>query len=259
LLRQMFHPAQETQIVIDWWIDPEAVWKHVFIWWEREARANAGFGISMWNDNKPKCRLWKCSARCSAIASIMWNAWGSASLSDILKSGNLDSVVAGLDISALVEEIGGDITDPISVIRRLTDGDLASCISRWWKIEVQASASAWVTKKAPMIARITRMLLAITIALSITMILYNSVMYIVQVWQWKEWKSLTKNIAYIIVWILIALFSVIIIRVIESIPTTLSDSDELPTNGYEQDRAAVWQDKWTSVWTSRRDSIFNFN
>lgn len=69
--------------------------------------------------------------------------------------------------------------------------------------------------------KITKILLWLTITLSVTMILYNGIQYIIQTWQWKEWKDLTKNIAYIVIWIIIALFSVIIITLIQSSTTTL--------------------------------------
>jgi len=78
---------------------------------------------------------------------------------------------------------------------------------------------AW--KQPSMIVKVTRLLLSLVIALSVTMILYNWMQYIIQTWQWKEAKDLTKNIAYIVVWILVALFSVVIITLIQSIPATL--------------------------------------
>ena len=78
-----------------------------------------------------------------------------------------------------------------------------------------------VTDKPSIIVKATRILLSLIIALSVTMVLYNGMMYIIQTWQWKEAKDLTKNIAYIVIWILVALFSVIIITLIQSVPETL--------------------------------------
>jgi hypothetical protein len=119
---------------------------------------------------------------------------------------------------------------------------------RQWKYEWNLELSAWLWKEPSLIVKVTRMLLILTITLSITMILYNWMMYIIQTWQWKEWKSVTKNIAYIIAWILIALFSVIIIKIIQSITTTIADPYELPMYGYEQDKAVISQsDKWVGV------------
>jgi len=125
---------------------------------------------------------------------------------------------------------------------------------RQWSYEWGLGVSAWISKEPSVIVKITRMLLVLTITLSVTMILYNGMMYIVQTWQWKDGKSL-KNIAYIVVWILIALFSVIIMRIIQSIPTTIGDYGELPTYGYEQDKAAISQN---NKWASRRTTLFSF-
>lgn len=100
----------------------------------------------------------------------------------------------------------------------------------------------WTTiwKKSPsVVIKITRFLLILTITLSVTMILYNGMIYIIQTWQGKESKDLTKNIVYIVIWILVALFSVVIITLIQSIPSTLWDMSELPINTYEHDKKAV--------------------
>ena len=77
--------------------------------------------------------------------------------------------------------------------------------------------------KPSIIVKATRILLSLVVALSVTMILYNGMMYIVETWQWKEWKDLVKNIAFIVIWILVALFSVVIITLIQSIPDTLEN------------------------------------
>ena len=106
------------------------------------------------------------------------------------------------------------------------------------KASVWSKFFKWRWGKPSTVIKIIRMLLVLTIALSVTMILYNWMMYIIETWQWKEWKSL-KNVAYIVVWILLALFSVIIIRLIQSIPTTLEK--EMPESTYTLDESAVSQ------------------
>lgn len=72
-----------------------------------------------------------------------------------------------------------------------------------------------------LIVKATRLLLILVITLSVTMILYNSMVYIIETWNGKEWKSLVKNVVYIVVWILLSLFSVVIITMIQSIPSTI--------------------------------------
>lgn len=115
------------------------------------------------------------------------------------------------------------------------------CRRFWIMKSFEVNLGAWYEVQPSLVVKVTRMLLILTITLSVTMILYNGMMYIIKTWQWKEWKDVIKNIAYIIIWILIALFSVIIVRIIQSIPSTIANGEELPTNGYEQDKAALSQ------------------
>ena len=86
----------------------------------------------------------------------------------------------------------------------------------------------------------------LTVALSVTMILYNGMMYIIQTWQGKEAKDLTKNITLIVVWILVWLFSVVIITLLQSVPTTLNK--ELGTDwGNSTDNRVVEWKKYISI------------
>lgn len=86
----------------------------------------------------------------------------------------------------------------------------------WWRT---------IKGEQSIVVKATRLLLVLTIALSVTMILYNWMIYIVETWQGKEWKSLAKNVILIVVWILIALFSSIIIALIQSVPeSTLGET-----------------------------------
>ena len=89
-----------------------------------------------------------------------------------------------------------------------------------WTTEVGTNG---VKNWPSIIVKTTRILLSFVVALSITMILYNWMVYIIQTWQWKDSKDLTKNIAYIVVWILVALFSVVIITLIQSVPKTIDE------------------------------------
>jgi hypothetical protein len=89
-----------------------------------------------------------------------------------------------------------------------------------WSTEISID---WIGNNWSLIIRITRFILILTIALAVTMILYNWFLYIVQSWKWEDWKKHITNVMRIIVWILIALFSVIIINLIQSIPKTLDE------------------------------------
>ena len=78
-----------------------------------------------------------------------------------------------------------------------------------------------ITSIPNLFSKVTRLLLMLVITLSVTMILYNWIKYIVETWQWKDSKSLMKNVVYIVVWILVSLFSIIIITLLRSVPTTI--------------------------------------
>ena len=88
--------------------------------------------------------------------------------------------------------------------------------------QVRETWNRVINHKAALIVRVTRLLLILTISLSVTMILYNGMVYIIETWQGKEWKSLAKNVVLIVVWILVALFSVVIINLIQSTTVTLN-------------------------------------
>lgn len=115
-----------------------------------------------------------------------------------------------------------------------------------WTYEVNGE---WITKKS-ILLKITRLLLVLTIALSVTMILYNGMMYIIQTWQGKEWKDLIKNVLLIVVGILISLFSVLIINLIQSIPNSLNE--EIPERQSEDEKLLVWK---TTSRSEIRDNI----
>ena len=94
-----------------------------------------------------------------------------------------------------------------------------------------------------MIARITRLLLILTISLSITMILYNWMVYIIETWQGKEWKSLVKNVVYIVIWILISLFSITIITLLQSVSTTLDEEAKVDWSRDDDNNIVYTEDK----------------
>ena len=124
-----------------------------------------------------------------------------------------------------------------------------------WSFEVWIDGN-WVSgQNSPsIIVKVTRLLLTLVITLSVTMILYNGMMYIIQTWQWKEWKSLMKNIIYIVVGILISLFIVIIITLIQSVPRTISSELETERNNKTDNNAVEGESKWIRR-TDIRDKI----
>lgn len=74
-----------------------------------------------------------------------------------------------------------------------------------------------ITTEAPLIVRIAKFLLRITMVLSVTMVIFNGIMWIIESSKWAEVKDAKKNITLIIVGILISLMSLGIINLISSI------------------------------------------
>lgn len=73
------------------------------------------------------------------------------------------------------------------------------------------------TTEAPLIVRITKFLLRITMVLSVTMVIFNGIMWIIESSKWGEVKDAKKNITLIIAGILIALLSLGIVNLISSV------------------------------------------
>lgn len=93
-------------------------------------------------------------------------------------------------------------------------------------------------EEGSMVTKVIKILLMITITLSITMILYNGMKYIIEVWNGKDGKSLMKNVAFIVIWILVAIFSVTILNLMRSVPKTLQD-ELWKGEGQQQDTGAM--------------------
>lgn len=92
----------------------------------------------------------------------------------------------------------------------------ADCHTAWWVWHIDPLD---VTYSTPLIAKIPKVLLSITMILGITMIIFTSVKLMVSVLSWKDLKSsnLKKDIITIVIWILLALFSVTIINLLRSV------------------------------------------
>ena len=73
------------------------------------------------------------------------------------------------------------------------------------------------TTQAPLIVQIAKWMLRLTIVLSITMVIYNGIFYIVESAKGGEVKEATKNLGLIVAGILVALLSLWIINLISSI------------------------------------------
>lgn len=91
------------------------------------------------------------------------------------------------------------------------------------------------------IVKFTRLLLSLVVVLSVTMILYHWMSYIIQTGQWKEGKNLVSDIIYIVVGILIALFSVTIITIIQSIWPSIEEGTTAQSDNKQDNELLKWK------------------
>ncbi len=81
-----------------------------------------------------------------------------------------------------------------------------------------SDASPNITKRPPLLVRISKFLLRITIALSITMVLFHGIKYIVEASKWEKKSAETiKSLVFVAVGILIALLSLTLVNLLSSI------------------------------------------
>lgn len=100
-------------------------------------------------------------------------------------------------------------------------------------------AKVWTSPS--LIVKATRLLLILVITLSVTMILYNWMIYIIETWNGKQWKNLITNVVYIVVWILLSLFSVVIITLIQSVPSTIDAELKRESNNVTDNNVIEWK------------------
>lgn len=74
-----------------------------------------------------------------------------------------------------------------------------------------------LTKRQSLIIEITRFILRMTVVLAVTMLIYNGLQYMIKSSKWEHPKEIVSNILYIILGVLLALVSVIIVRLASSI------------------------------------------
>ena len=116
-----------------------------------------------------------------------------------------NSVIGGGDIGTTKDQVGS---------YELREGN-----------EISLSLDKWLEKKRrpSLLVQFSKFLLRLTIILSITMVIYNGVMYVVKASKGENPKEIYSNILYIVFGILLGLSSVIIIRLVSSIwQTTLT-------------------------------------
>lgn len=80
----------------------------------------------------------------------------------------------------------------------------------WWE---------WFYKRAPVIVKVVKIILKFTIVISVTMVIFYSIKFMLQVFKWNDYKSAwaKKDLINLFIWLLIALFSVTAITLVISI------------------------------------------
>lgn len=138
--------------------------------------------------------------------------------------------------------VGGWDSFSYTCLKKITDTNKQILYDTDWnKIDNEADCTiaGWtrnreileISYEYPLIVRIAKILLRLTTVLSITMIIFVCVKMMINVFNWKEdTKWFKKDIIGIVVWLLVALFSVTIINLIRSVPyssiATSNDTNE---------------------------------
>lgn len=94
-----------------------------------------------------------------------------------------------------------------------------------WDMDISEFSSE---TQAPLIVRITKFLLRITVVLSITMVLYNGILWIIESAKWGDVKDAKDNIIYVVGGILLALSSVALINLVSSISLSSLNPENMP-------------------------------
>lgn len=155
-----------------------------------------------------------------------------------------------VDVSVDLNRCRNTEWQPIDVDWSSKSAKESDCIKKWW---IRDNSYVDTETRQPLIVRIAKILLRITVVISITMVLYNWIIFIVQGASGKELSQIEakSNLLYVVWWLLLALFSLAIINLISSIwlstilkepvanKQTSSTSDPAPvnrsTNWWERD------------------------
>lgn len=117
------------------------------------------------------------------------------------------------------------------------------------------SRSSWFYQNAPLLVKVVKMALKITVVLSVTMVIFYGVKYMIQVMNWNDLKSAgaVKDLKNLFIWLLIALFSITAVNLVISIPkSSMTTGDDL--NAFEVWCRINWEVYW---WLDFRHYVCN--
>ena len=102
--------------------------------------------------------------------------------------------------------------------------------SKWYSIW------SWTFyEKAPLIVKLVKLILWATVVLSVTMVIYYGIKFMLQVFSWNDYKSASakKDLINLFIWLLVALFSITAVTLVISIPkSSLSYNNTSLCNTY---------------------------
>ena len=88
-----------------------------------------------------------------------------------------------------------------------------------WGTEINLTEGT-MSRRDSFVVSLTMFIVRFTLLIDITMIIYNWIMFVIKSTKWEAPKDVLKNIIYIVVWVILALASVVIIRLATSLGTT---------------------------------------
>lgn len=104
---------------------------------------------------------------------------------------------------------------------------------------------SWSYQEAPLIVKIVYIILRLTVVLSITMIIFYGIKFMIQVFNWSELKSATakKDLINVLIWLLIAMFSITAITLVTSLAKSTFTSNDF------------WFINWWSYWNLKYNEL----
>ena len=106
--------------------------------------------------------------------------------------------------------------------------DRSAVINIWqdkntvWRSVLRESTVVWSTiyREVPLIVRIVKVILKMTVVLSVSMVIFSSIKFMIQIFNGSEIKSAgaIKDLKNILIWLLIAMFSITAVNLIISLP-----------------------------------------
>ena len=93
-----------------------------------------------------------------------------------------------------------------------------------------------VNKKVPLLSEVIRFFLTFTIVISVTMIIYNGILYIVKSGGGKDPNDVRDNLLYLVIGILVALMSISIVTLFQSAGNDLEEA----TSGVSANAKEGW-------------------